>query len=74
MAEVISLNRPNLDALALAEETVERIKNGQTIAVALAEVRKGGVVATAWSKSDSYHHLNSGCARLAQRICWQEDP
>lgn len=58
----------NQDALELAEQTVERIKAGEVIAVAIIEVRKARTVATAISASSAYHELNSGAARLAARL------
>lgn len=70
MAELRVLDdRPvNSDALQLAEATVERIKSGEVIAVAIVEVRRERTVAIAYSRSDQYHLLNSGAARLANRI------
>lgn len=59
----------NEDAVALVEGLLERLRSGHSIAVGLAEVYADGkTVATAYSKSDVYHPLCSGCARLAARI------
>lgn len=59
----------NNEAIQLVEELLYRLKSGQSIAVGLAEVyADGSTVATAYSKSDVYHQLCSGCARLASRI------
>lgn len=64
----LAAEKVNKDALCLAEETVERLKRGEVIAVAIIEVRKAGTVATAVSKSSCYHALNSGAARLASHL------
>jgi hypothetical protein len=59
----------NSDAIALVEGTLERLKSGKVIAVAVVEVEAdSGSVGTHYSKADSYHHLNSGAARLAARL------
>lgn len=70
MADIIALHTPNADALKLVEDVAGRLRSGESIAVALVEVRKGREVATAWSQSPdgSYHLLNSGAARLAARL------
>lgn len=59
---------PNVDAIELVEGLLERLKSGDAVAVAFAEVHADGSVATAWCKSSYYHHLNSGAATLAARI------
>jgi len=68
--EVIGLHTPNTEALKLVEDVAERLRSGESIAVALIEVRKGRTVATAWSQppDGAYHLLNSGAARLAARL------
>lgn len=58
----------NSDAVELVEGLLERLRSGEAVAVALVEVQKGNVVATAFSKSMYYHQLNSGAARLAARL------
>ncbi len=63
----------NRDAIELCEEVLARLKSGEAVAVALVEVRRGGVVATAVSKSDVYHQLNSGAARLASSLATSTD-
>jgi hypothetical protein len=61
----LASNPVNDDALRLVEETLARVKAGEVVAVAIVEVRLAGSVATAFSRSECYHKLNSGCARLA---------
>lgn len=70
MAEVVALveNDVNHDAVALIRETLDRAEKGEVIAVAIVEVRKARTVATAVSKSECYHALNSGAARLAAHL------
>lgn len=70
MPEIIALHVPNAEALRLVEDVAERLRSGESIAVALVEVRKGRTVATAWSQppDGAYHLLNSGAARLASRL------
>lgn len=59
----------NQDAVDLVEGLLERLKSGHSVAVGIAEVyADGATVATAYSKSNVYHPLCSGCARLAARI------
>lgn len=69
---VVSLHAaPSLvseDALELAEQVLARIRSGETVSLAVVEVRKDRSVACAWSQGDSYHRLNSGAARLANRL------
>lgn len=63
----------NDDAVSLIKETLERAEKGEVIAVAIVEVRKARTVATAFSKSHSYHELNSGAARLAASLASAPD-
>ena len=56
------------DALELAEQILARVRNGETVGLAVVEVRRDRSVACAWSQGDSYHRLNSGAARLANRL------
>lgn len=60
----------NTEAVDLIERMLERVRSGEVVAVALVEVKRGGVVATAYSNSRTghYHGLNSGAARLAHRL------
>ena len=57
----------------LCEELLERLRAGQSVAVAFVEVKRGGIVATAFSKSDVFHFLNSGAATLANRLAASTD-
>ncbi|MGE0751850.1 MAG: hypothetical protein AB7F39_06685 [Variibacter sp.] len=68
---VISV-RANMDAIKLAEEALHRLKSGRSCALAVVLVDEDGCVTAAWSRSTSYHQLNSGAARLAARIALQE--
>lgn len=78
MAE-IHLFTPVVDGSAdgmidAAERLMAKIKAGEVIGMALVEVRRGGDVATFYSQSTAcYHALNSGCARLADRIARDYD-
>lgn len=58
----------NLDAIELLEGTLARLRRGESVAVALVEVFANGGVGTAYCKSNHYHQLNSGAARLAARL------
>lgn len=77
MADVLSFakveNDINEDAIRLLEETLERAKSGDVIAVAIIEIRKARTVATSICKSLSYHELNSGAARLAAHLASMPD-
>jgi hypothetical protein len=63
----------NADAIGLIEDVLERLIAGETVAVAVVEVRKARTVATAYTAGEHYHTLNSGCARLAARIATEVD-
>jgi len=63
----------NREAIELAEEVLERLRSGETIAFAVIEVRKARTVGTAYVAADQYHLLNSGAARLAVRIASEVD-
>jgi hypothetical protein len=63
----------NEPAAELLNEVMERIASGETVAIALIEVRKGHSVATDWSENGQYHLLNSGAARLAARLASEVD-
>lgn len=60
----------NTEAVELLSGLLERVRGGESVAVAIVEVRRGGVVSTAFANSHSgaYHALNSGAARLASRL------
>jgi hypothetical protein len=60
----------NLDAIEIIEGLLERFKSGHSVALAVVEVmaEEDAGVATIYSKSNKYHQLCSGCARLATRI------
>lgn len=73
MAEVLSLvSAPpeaiDPDLLERAEELLARVKSGETLALATVEVQRGRIVQTGWSDNGYYHELNSGAARLANRL------
>lgn len=63
----------NQEAVKLAEDVLERLIAGETIALAVIEVRKCHTVATGYCAADQYHLLNSGAARLAVRIASEVD-
>jgi hypothetical protein len=77
MTEVVPLKKieheVNDDAIKLAEGLLERLRSGEAIACAFVEVKRAGWVATAYSKSNSYHHLLSGACRLQNRIASEPD-
>lgn len=58
----------NEEAIELVEGVLERLKTGKSLAIAIVEVYSTNEVGTAYSKSNKYHHLNSGAARLAARL------
>lgn len=58
----------NAHAIELCEQLLERLKSGAAVAAAFVEVGANRGVATAWSQSMHYHSLNSGAARLANRL------
>jgi hypothetical protein len=58
----------NAEAVELVEQVLARLRSGHAVAVAFVEVGRGGVVATGWCESNEYHRLNSGAARLANRL------
>lgn len=63
----------NSDAVRLLRESLERALAGDVIGVAIIEVRRARTVATAVSKSATYHELNSGAARLAAMLATSPD-
>lgn len=79
MSEVIPLKKVDLYVNKTAIEAVElllaRLRSGESSAMAYVEISRGGIVSTVYSNSEEgcYHHLNSGCARLAQRIASEGD-
>lgn len=74
MSNIRLLSRPlpapeiNRCAIEMVEGLLERLRSGEAVAVALVEVKADGFVATGYSKSRHYHHLNSGAATLAHRL------
>lgn len=58
----------NADAIEMIEGVLEELRSGAATAVAFVVVKADGCVATAWSKSQSYHLLTSGAATLLTRI------
>jgi hypothetical protein len=69
-------DKPNAEAITMIENLLERLKSGDTIAVAFVEVAKRRTVSI-WAPAapdGCYHCLNSGAARLAMRItqAWDE--
>lgn len=65
----------NTECLELLEESISRVRAGETTSLAIVEVQKGGNVATCFHCSGQYHQLNSGAARLAARLASeQSDP
>lgn len=69
MADVTRLRAVGPTASAgvieLLEGALARARCGAVLAVAVVEVRVGGVVEFEAVDCDQYHALNSGCARLA---------
>ena len=61
----------NQEAIEIVEDVLARLKSGESLAVAVVEIRQGRTVGTAYSASDYYHELNSGAARLAARIAME---
>lgn len=66
--QIVNESFINDDAIELVSGVLERLRKGETIAVAVVEVLSAGGVGTHYSKSDKYHQLNSGVARLAARL------
>lgn len=58
----------NQDAVQIAQDLLDGCLSGDIVALAAVAVHRGGDVANAYSKSDRYHQLNSGVARLAARM------
>lgn len=70
---VLVQQNTNQDAVELVEQLLERLWSGEVVDVALVQVTRDGSVSTVWSKGESYHRLNSGAARLANRLASEED-
>lgn len=69
MSNLAKIDIPkNQDAIELCEGVLERLRSGESVAFGFVEVLRGHRVVTGWSKSEVYHLLNSGAARLANRI------
>ncbi len=58
----------NADAIELIEGTLERLKSGEVVAVAVVEVLREAGVANHYSQSDRYFELMAGVARLQARL------
>ena len=69
----IKSQAPNPSALEIAQAALDRVKSGETVAIAVVEVLRGRAVRTSCSAGDCYHLLNSGAARLANRLAAQDD-
>lgn len=63
----------NGEAISMCEAVLERLRSGESVAFGFVEVRRGRTVGTGWSRSEVYHLLNSGAARLAHRLASSED-
>lgn len=66
-------NPVNEDAIGLVEEVLARLKAGETLSLAVIEVKKQRTVGIAWSVNENYHELMSGAARLQARLALMED-
>lgn len=60
----------NEDAVSLLEETLARVRSGETISIGIVETHRNRGVSTTYTSppGGSYHLLNSGAARLAARL------
>jgi hypothetical protein len=56
------------DLLEMIEELLLRARTGLVLGLALVEHRHGDEVAIEYTGPNSYHHLNSGAARLAHAL------
>lgn len=66
---------PNQDAIQVLEGILERLRSGESLAIAYVEVRQMGSVATGWADHPTgrYHFLCSGAARLLSRLAEVSD-
>jgi hypothetical protein len=69
---VVEHNEINEVAVQEVEGLLERLKSGDSTAVGVVEVKRGNYVATFYVAGRHYHELNSGAARLANRIAREE--
>ena len=58
----------NQDAIELTEMALEKLREGTAVAVGLVLVLGDRAVTSAYSKTDNYHELLSGAARLVARL------
>lgn len=59
--------------IEVLEDCLARAREGEILAVAVVEVRRGRAVASHWTQGDHYHLLHSGAQRLAHRLAADED-
>lgn len=60
------------DLILMCEELLERARDGILIGLAVVEHHRGDAVAITVSMAGSYHHINSGAARLAFMLASQQ--
>jgi len=65
-------DRIDRDIVLLCEELLERARKGAVLGLALIEHHRGDTVAISVSSTGSYHHINSGAARLAWMLASQK--
>lgn len=63
----------NDEAIAMCEIVLERLRTGESVAFGFVEVTRERTVTIGWARSEVYHLLNSGAARLACRIAAEND-
>lgn len=74
MSDVVPLKKVDLyvneEAVRGVEALLERLRSGETVALALVEVRRANTVADGFFNSEMghYHLLMSGSARLHARL------
>lgn len=72
MAEVVEINPfVNADAVDMLRDALRKAEGGEVVACAVVLVAPGRVVMTASCKSNHYHELNSGAARLAAQLAME---
>jgi hypothetical protein len=65
--------QPEPEVVDMLAQALKKAKAGQVLAVGVVLVGPGGAVGTMYASKNHYHELNSGAARLAHRICNEED-
>lgn len=71
---VVSLERERIKKmLQLTHELLDRIVNGQTLAIAIVEVHPNNAVSTSAILNDRFHHVLSGATQLVHNIAEQTD-